>query len=162
MIAQVSLHILVLVLLVALLRVLRRKMWAYTLVLLPGTIAHELLHWIVGWLLFAKPTSLSVIPRRADDGKILLGQVGFERMRWWNAAPIGLAPLLLIPVGVALGWYSMFAQAISVQGITLKLLALQSLAAAWPSSSDWRHAMRGMAVFFVLAVCLAVPFFLVQ
>jgi len=63
----------------------------------PGTALHEILHWIVGKCLGASPTHFSLIPREKYGDRVL-GSVTFENITWWNSLPIGLAPLLAIPV----------------------------------------------------------------
>lgn len=68
----------------------------------PGTFTHELLHFIVGTLLLAKPAGFSVWPKRADGGW-LLGSVSFRKINLLNGAFVGLAPLLLLP----LAWLSL-------------------------------------------------------
>jgi hypothetical protein len=61
---------------------------------LPGTMVHELLHWVVGGMTNAKPVSFSLLPRKVSGGQWVLGSVGFTNIRWYNAALVGLAPLL--------------------------------------------------------------------
>ena len=69
---------------------------ARAIVLWPGTVVHELLHWIVGFLLNAQPVSMSLWPRRISDRQWALGSVSFRNVRWYNAIFVGLAPLLAI------------------------------------------------------------------
>lgn len=64
------------------------------LFVLPGTMVHELLHLIVGAISNAKPVSFSLLPQKASGGQWVLGSVGFTNLRWYNAALVGLAPLL--------------------------------------------------------------------
>jgi hypothetical protein len=47
----------------ALLRGMRDSMWRIAVLSLPGTIAHELTHFIVGAVLLAKPRRFSVWPK---------------------------------------------------------------------------------------------------
>ena len=39
-----------------------RWTWLYALSVLPGTLAHEAMHWLAGWLFGARPVSLSILP----------------------------------------------------------------------------------------------------
>lgn len=80
-----------------LLRSLRRTMWRVALLALPGTIAHELTHLIVGLVLRARPHGFSVWPRAQGNGW-RLGSVSFQRIGLLNGAWIALSPLLLLPV----------------------------------------------------------------
>ena len=83
----------------ALMRVARRWLPLYALLVWPGTMLHELSHWLLALLLGGKPSSLSVVPARTERG-LRLGSVGVRRLRGFNALPIGLAPLLLAPFAV--------------------------------------------------------------
>src|ERR1700675_4119938 len=82
---------------VALLRAVRNSMWRVALLSLPGTIAHELAHFVVGALLLAKPRGLSIWPR-ALGHTWRLGSVSFGNIGLLNGAFVALAPLLLLPI----------------------------------------------------------------
>lgn len=60
-----------------------------------GTFFHELAHWVIGFLLNAKPASFSIIPVRTSDGW-MLGSVEIRNPSWYNVIPVALAPLLLL------------------------------------------------------------------
>lgn len=133
-------------------RALARRHPFFFLFTLAGTICHELAHFVVGLVTFARPGSLSVVPRRTLGGW-QLGAVTLARVRWYNAAPAALAPLLvlLLPCWVAMlrtapGWQFRWLDA----GLAL-LLAPQFLA-CWPSPADWKIALRSWpAVLLALA-----------
>ncbi len=148
-------HAIALLLLSGALLMLRRWPWVYALSLWPGTVAHELLHYVAGLLFGARPLSLSVIPRRKPDGGWLLGSVSFARLRWWNSVPVGLAPLALMPAG---GWVfavSCAQPVLSGSAWGMKLLAAQCLLAGWPSPRDWAHAIVGLLVLMALGLLAA-------
>jgi hypothetical protein len=131
---------------------LRRWPWLYAIALWPGTVAHELLHFVAGLLMGAKPVSLTVIPKRKLEGGWVLGSVMFARLRWWNSVPVGLAPLALVPAG---GWAFIQSAALplmSVASVGLKLVTVQCLLAGWPSPRDWSHAIIGLLMLAVLGV----------
>lgn len=111
-----------------LIHVSRRWVLLYALLAWPGTVLHELSHWLVAALLGGRPTLPNVVPARTERGW-RLGSVGIRRVRWFNALPIGCAPLLLAP------------------------LALSALAAAmqWPAS----HWARWVALYVAAAAALA-------
>lgn len=147
-----ALHAFALLVVAGLLLWLRRWPYLYALSLWPGTVAHELLHYVAGLLAGAKPVSLSVIPRRKLEGGWTLGSVSFARLRWWNSVPVGLAPLALIPAG---GW--IFIESVSIPlmtayGLGLKLLATQFMMAGWPSPRDWAHAIIGLVAVTAIAL----------
>lgn len=91
MIGSAWLHLASFAVMLVAIRAIRRWTWLYALAVLPGTLAHELTHWLAGWVFGARPVSLSILPRRMHDGELLLGRVLFMRLRWWNAVPVALA-----------------------------------------------------------------------
>ena len=125
---------------------------AFFLLTAPGTLCHELAHFGVGLLTNAEPTNISLFPRR--KGKVWeLGSVTFANLRWYNAAPAALAPLLilLLPLTVAAwrtgpGWH--FAPLDLVIAV---LLAPQFLSFL-PSPVDWRLAARSWPWIVVLGM----------
>jgi len=81
---------------------MRRMPRFFSLLSLPGTIGHEVLHFLVGTLTLAKPVKASLLPRFHRDGSTTLGYVMFANIRWYNAVFVGLAPLLALPFALAL------------------------------------------------------------
>lgn len=145
-------HAVMLALLCLLLTMLRRWPVGYAVVLWPGTVAHELLHYIAGALTGARPVGMSLVPRRQADGSWELGSVAFARLRWWNSVPVGLAPMALLPAG---GWVwieSLSWPLLSDGSTGLKFAAAQCLLAGWPSQRDWTHAIIGLMMIGVLAL----------
>ncbi len=149
---EICLHATALLALMLALLWLRRWPLLFALSIWPGTLAHELLHFLAGWLTGAKPVSLSVIPRRKPEGGWILGSVAFTRLRWWNSVPVGLAPLALVPAGGVLLIQSMTLPLLSLQGAGIKLVAVQCLIAGWPSPRDWSHAILGLLFTGILAL----------
>ncbi|MES2205855.1 MAG: hypothetical protein V4525_03540 [Pseudomonadota bacterium] len=117
----------------------------FALLMLTGTIAHEAMHYAVGFLLFAKPSSFSVLPRRAGRHWIL-GEVTFARLRWWNKLPVSLAPLLLVPLSWQLLCLALHYESYEWQSLVLKFLCVQWLIASWPSPRDFYHALMAVIV----------------
>ncbi|WPC65681.1 hypothetical protein SBP18_14440 [Rhodoferax ferrireducens] len=76
----------------------RYSKWQLALISLPGTVMHEALHGMVGLVLFAKPKSFSIFPKR-ERNTWVLGSVGFGNLNIWNAAPVAFAPLVMIGIG---------------------------------------------------------------
>lgn len=104
-----------------------------------GVTTHELLHLGVGIITFASPTSFSVIPRR-DEGRIVLGSVGFKRLRWYNALFTALAPLSVVPLLLLLSGTRTVSGvgAIQWQDLAFWILAGPCLLHCWPSKADWK------------------------
>jgi len=78
----------------------RTSMWRLALLALPGTLAHELAHLIVGVLLLARPAGFSLWPKRSGQSWTL-GSVSFRGINLFNGAFVALAPLLFLP----LAWF---------------------------------------------------------
>ncbi len=89
----------------AVLHWLRRVPRFFSLLALPGTIGHEVLHFLVGTVTLAKPVQASLLPKFHRDGSTTLGYVMFANIRWYNALFVGFAPLLALPAALGLVWY---------------------------------------------------------
>ena len=133
-------------------RILSKTHPVFFVLTLAGTLCHELAHFIAGLLTGARPASLTVIPRRQGQ-QWRLGAVSLTRVRWWNAAPAALAPLLLLAIPVAVAWWR------TRQGFRFEwldgglmfLLAPQFLS-FWPSASDWRVAARSWPYLILISL----------
>lgn len=127
-------------------RALARRHPFFFLFTLAGTLCHELAHFVVGLVTLARPASLSVVPRRTVGGW-QLGAVTLARVRWYNAAPSALAPLLvlMLPWWVAVlrttpGWRFRWLD------LGLAMLLAPQFLACWPSPADWKIAVRSWPV----------------
>jgi hypothetical protein len=89
----------------ALLHYLRRMPRFFSLLSLPGTLAHELLHFLLGTLTLARPVRFSLLPKFHRDGSTTLGYVTFTNIRWYNALWVGMAPMLALPAALWLVHY---------------------------------------------------------
>lgn len=121
----------------ALLHRLRGMPRFFSLVSLPGTIGHELLHFLVGTLTLAKPVKVSLMPKFHRDGSATLGFVMFSNIRWYNALWVGFAPLLALPAALAL----VYLRAAQIPPLSLQELGWSYLAASLtysclPSKAD--------------------------
>lgn len=110
----------------ALLLFLRRMPRFFSLISLPGTLGHELLHFLVGTLTLAKPVNVSLMPKFHRDGSATLGFVMFSNIRWYNALWVGFAPLLALP---AAGWLVYYRSA-QIPPLSLRELAWSYVAAS--------------------------------
>jgi hypothetical protein len=129
----------------------RLGMWAYAVIALPGTLAHELAHFLVALLLGANPSFPSLLPQRMEHGW-RLGSVGF-RAGLLRSVPIALAPLLLLPL--ALIWAVAFmAPATGPVYFVQAWVVGALLSASLPSSADFRIAIPALA-FIAAGIALA-------
>ena len=130
------------ILLALVIRFLSARYPIFFLFTLAGTICHELAHFCVGLLTAAHPASFSILPRRVGAGWEL-GSVMLKRVRWYNAAPAALAPILILslPVLVAVwrtrpGWH------FESLDLLLAFAVAPQFLACWPSAIDWKIAAR--------------------
>src|ERR1700681_1016779 len=138
----------------SLLRGMRDSMWRIAVLSLPGTLAHELTHFIVGAVLLAKPGGFSVWPK-AVGRSWKLGSVSFGNIGLLNGAFVAFAPLLLLPIAwlcvvhVLLplwndsqwGWW-----------LLAGYLTATALFAALPSLQDIRLGTRSLLLYVVIGV----------
>lgn len=123
----------------------------YALFTLPGTILHELCHYIVALFTLSRPSFPSIIPQRID-GNLALGSVSFVP-GFFTAWLVALAPLYLMPV--AAYWIYLTAKSLSTHDKALYLVLLgwvesAAIFACLPSRQDIKIAISypfGMIIF---------------
>ena len=129
-----------------------------------GTLCHELAHFSVGLLTNAEPVGLSVLPRRIKrPGKghnWELGSVTFANLRWYNAAPSALAPLLVLGLPFAVAWWrTRHGWQFAPVDLLLAVVLAPQFLSFWPSPVDWRLAARSWPwIPVVLVVVLAMEY----
>lgn len=115
-----------------------------------GTMCHELAHFLVGLVTGARPASFTIIPRKKGRNWEL-GSVTLTRVRWYNAAPAALAPVLIILIPFAVAWWRT-RHGLHFQWIDLPIafaLAPQFLS-FWPSGVDWKIAARSWPYLIII------------
>ena len=136
----------------ALLRGVRGSMWRIAVLSLPGTIAHELTHFIVGTLLLAKPSGFSVWPKAVGQSW-RLGSVSFGNIGLLNGAFVALAPLLLLPIA----WLSLVHVLLPLWNdsrwgwwLLAGYLTATALFAALPSFQDIKLGIRSLLLYVMV------------
>lgn len=136
------------------------SMWLSALINIPGTILHESMHFIIGWILNAFPTSFDLIPHRGENGGYVMGSVGFRNIRFYNALPSALAPLLLLIIGFYFNrWYFQNVDISLLNYTGYILLQTIIIENAIPSSTDFKVAFSypaGLLLYGFIGVCLLV------
>ncbi len=136
-----------------------RSMLLTSLINIPGTFLHETAHFLVGFVLNARPTSFTLFPKKSGDAYVM-GSVGFKNIKFYNALPSALAPLALLVVGfyfnrwffanIHLNLWTYFAY------IVLQTIIIEN---ALPSSTDFKVAfgnLVGVIFYGVLIVAALV------
>jgi len=127
------------------------SMW---MVQLPGTLAHELAHYLVALVTLSSPSPMSLqLKRTAQTWE--LGSITFRPGRW-TAGLVALAPAWVLPLCV----YGLWREA-GVSGATFNIiagyLAVTLALGSVPSRTDWAIAFRypvGTFILFAVAAAL--------
>jgi len=129
----------------------RRFFWVFSLLVLPGTLAHELCHLLLGLLLNGQPAGFNLIPRRSGRGWEM-GSASFSHMTWYNAFFVGMAPLLLLPAAYFLLRWRLGGVPVFGWQEALAVYLIANLAyASLPSWQDCRIAARSPIGWLLLA-----------
>lgn len=120
----------------------------YSILSLPGTFVHELLHFAVGTLTNAKPVSFSLLPAMDANRRLVMGSVGFSNLRWYNALPTCLAPLLGLYVTLFVAAYRVGnGYVFESADIIIWCLLAPQFSSMWPSLTDWKVSLRSWPVY---------------
>jgi len=121
----------------------------------PATLFHELAHFLAAALLGARPSRLSLVPRRLPADRMEMGAVTFEA-HWSTAGLVALAPLVAGLATMALSWQ------LALEGDSAAYGAWFALGtvAGRPSVVDWALAVRyPLSGLLGLAACALVLVF---
>lgn len=150
--------ILLVIILVHLKNATYRSMFMSALINIPGTLLHELMHFLVGLLFNAKPCNFTIIPRRSAEGHYVMGSVGFTNITFYNAIPASMAPMLLLPIGFYANRYILpLMEPTFVNYVMYVLLQTIIIENAMPSSADFKVAKMhffGVVMYSILVVAL--------
>ena len=132
-----------------------RSMIMCALINIPGTILHELMHFIVGLVLNAQPRNFSIIPKRSDGGYVM-GSVSFANIAFYNAVPASMAPLLLLPLGFYVNRYLLpLIEPTFLNYVLYVWMQTIIIENAMPSKADFKVAkmyFSGVVLYSLLAV----------
>jgi hypothetical protein len=156
---------------------MRVAMWIFWVLFLPGTILHELSHWLTAKLLGVRTSRFSLWPTVKRKGELQMGAVQVDLADPFRHSLIGLAPLIfgsiavlvigqgrleLSQLGLALGSGDLeeigaaVGRTLTVPDVWLWLYLLFAVANAMlPSASD-RESWRTVLLYLFLALGLAV------
>src|SRR6185295_14666427 len=85
-------------------------MWLFWALFLPGTLLHELSHWLTASLLGVKTAHFSLWPQLKKSGELQMGAVQVELSDPFRHSLIGLSPLIFGSIAVLLivhGWLAL-------------------------------------------------------
>jgi hypothetical protein len=159
----------------------RVSMWVFWVLFLPGTLLHELSHWLTAKFLLVRTGSFSVWPKMKQRGHLQMGAVEVDGVDVFRHSIIGLAPLIFGSVAVLiigqgrlqLGQFGLalldgnvealwraLENTLSVPDVWLWLYLVFAISNAMlPSASDresWRTVLIYLGLAFVLVLALGV------
>ncbi|ARU31417.1 hypothetical protein CAP31_06815 [Sulfuriferula sp. AH1] len=127
----------------------------YSILSLPGTFLHELLHLVVGGLTNAQPVSFSLLPKQDGNGRLIMGSVRFANVRWYNALPTAVAPLLGLYVTLLVAVYRVDSgYQFKTGDIAIWCLLAPQFSSMWPSLTDWQVSFRSWPIYLVIVALL--------
>lgn len=139
-----------------------RSMWISALVNIPGTILHEMMHFLVGLFLNARPCNFTIFPKRDEEGNYVMGSVGFRNVTFYNAIPASMAPLLLLVLGFYANRYLLPMMPATLTNYVLYVLGQTIVIEnAIPSRADFKVAslhFSGIILYSVLLIALLLSF----
>ncbi len=152
-------------------------MWIFWVLFLPGTLLHELSHWITAKLIGVKTARFSLWPQVKKGGELQMGAVQVDVGDPFRHSLIGLAPLIFGSVAVLLigqGWLGLgelgqtittaeaqkvwdaLRQTLAVPDVWLGLYLIFAISNAMlPSTSD-REAWRTVLIYLGLVLILVI------
>jgi len=127
-----------------------------------GTFFHELSHLLISFLMNGKPVNFSLLPQKDthNPNNIILGYVLSSNIKWYNAIPISMSPLLLL-VGVYFFdkyFFTYVSQNIYSMVIYLFLI-ISLIDSAIPSREDFRVAFSSFFGLFFYTLLISVIIF---
>lgn len=136
-------------------RALARRHLVFFVFYLSGTILHEFAHLLAGLLTNARPVAFSILPHRAAGNQWILGSVSFANIRWYNAAFVGLAPVLIIlmPIFIAVCRLHVNA-AYNWMDAAIAALIAPAFLSFLPSTTDLLIALRSWPYVAIAGVSL--------
>ncbi|MEW5957666.1 MAG: hypothetical protein AB1801_08080 [Chloroflexota bacterium] len=155
----------------------RLAVWLFWVLFLPGTVLHELSHWVTATLLRVKTGRFSFWPQLKKKGELQMGSLEVDEADPFRYSLIGLAPLIFGSVTVLVigqGWLELgqlgqaigrgspdalseaLSRTLSVPDVWLWLYLLFAISNAMlPSESD-RRAWRTVLTYLGLALALVI------
>ena len=153
-----SLYAITIIVILFFLKRIPQNSYFYAIITLPATIMHELSHLTVSIITFGKPTKINLIPKKTNTG-IVYGYVESSNITKWNAAFIGLAPLILLFFGILF----FVKYLVPEQHISLILIdfytTLMLIEGGIPSKQDIKVALNSWPLIIIIGV---IVFFLIK
>ena len=122
---------------------------AYAIFIFPGTLVHEISHWLIAKMVGVRTGSFDVLPKFSRDGTIQLGSVGIRGGNLAQLALIGLAPMI---VGSVLTmWLSYGLVNVNALGYALELGHWRTVAEVLLASLRKPDALLAIYLLFTIS-----------
>lgn len=157
-------------------------MWIFWVLFLPGTLLHEISHWLTARALGVQTRKFSLWPKIKKRGELQMGAVQVDMADPFRHSLIGLAPLIFGTMAVLIigqGWLGLgkigeaiisgdleaiwetLGQTLAVPDVWIWLYLIFAISNAMlPSASD-REAWRTVLIYLGLILALVIGFGLV-
>lgn len=126
----------------------------YAILILPGTVMHELSHWLAARLVGVRTGKISLLPQVTRDKGLRLGAVDVRGGALWQHTLIGLAPLV---VG------SLLTAALALRLVAVEEVRLATQAGTWQGATALLHrilATPDLAIWLYLLFTISDAMFL--
>lgn len=124
-------------------RTLSGRLAVFAFLTLAGTFCHEIAHCVAGFLTYAQPASIRLIPKRIDRHRYQMGAATFANVRWYNAAFTALAPLCILAIPfLYANWRVRHASGFGWSDVAMMFFLAPQFLCFWPSRTDWALALR--------------------
>lgn len=121
-----------------------------SLVFFPGTIIHELAHFLTATVLFLKVRSIDILPRR-EGAEIKLGSVLYEKKDFVRGVLVGIAPIF---AGVLFFWLVAAFRLFPARNILMNIVFLYLIFAVSSMMFSSKRDLVDLIYFIPLAVFL--------
>lgn len=120
--------------------------YLYALIVLPGTIIHELSHWIFAELLQVPTGEISILPSKGDNNETNFGYVMTAKADPFRGFIIGISPVIISIAALSLLTYYTLEVGLSALTIYLYIILGNTIAT---SKSDRRYLPFILVLFLI-------------
>lgn len=128
-------------------RVASRNIISCWLFNIPGTVLHELAHFVIAFVSNGRPCGFSILPKKqvVNGNKYYqLGSVKIANASWYNSFFIAFAPLLLwIPIILLNKFFFFYLEDNLLNNILFVYLLIVLIDSSIPSRADFKQAYEG-------------------
>jgi hypothetical protein len=126
------------------------------IIFLPGTIIHELAHFLIATVLFVRTGDFDLLPKKSDEGQLKLGSVKIAQTDFIRRNLIGFAPLFIGILAIFLSASflptELFQNISAWPHLLLLFLIIIISSTMYPSKKDLDHILPFIIVLTLIIV----------